>query len=107
MSAAANNANLSRVERGHVLPLHHKHVDEVDEDAGCLAGVPRAVRQPLVDNHEDQVAEEAEKEEQLRHKQQVDAELLFEVPAKEVEEKEKERMKLCASIYYGELKITS
>lgn len=90
MSATANNANLSRVERRHVLPLHHKHVDEVDEDAGCLAGVPRAVRQPFVDNHEDQVAEEAEEEEQLRHKQQVDAELLFEVPAKE-------RMKLRVS----------
>lgn len=70
----------------------------MDEDAGCLAGVPRAVRQPLVDDHEDQVAEEAEEEEQLRHKQQVDAELLLEVPAKEVEEKENKRMKLRASI---------
>lgn len=88
---AAINANLSRVERSHILPLHHKHVDEVDEDAGRLAGVPRAVRQPLVDNHEDQVAEEAEEEEQLGDKQQVDAELLSEVPAKEVEVKEKEK----------------
>lgn len=91
---AANNANLSWVERSHVLPLHHKHVDEVDEDARRLARVPRAVRQPLVDNHEDQVAEEAEEEKQLRDKKQVDAELLFEVPAKEGEEKKKERMKL-------------
>lgn len=88
---AAINANLSRIERSHVLPLHHKHVDEVDEDTGRLAGVPRAVRQPLVDNHEDQVAEEAEEEEQLGDKQQVDAELLSEVPAKEVEVKEKEK----------------
>lgn len=67
----------------------------MDEDAGCLAGVPRTIRQPLVDNHEDQVAEEAEEEEQLRDKQQVDAELLFEVPANQVEEKE--RMKFWAS----------
>lgn len=87
----ANNANLSRVERRHVLPLHHKHVDEVDEDAGCLAGVSRAIRQPLVDDHEDQVAEEAEEEEQLGDKQQVDAVLLSEVPAQEVGGKESER----------------
>lgn len=90
-SVAANDANLSRVERRHVLPLHHKHVDEVDEDAGRLAGVPRAVRQPLVDDHEDQVAEEAEEEEQLGDKQQVDAVLLSEVPAQEVGGKESER----------------
>lgn len=91
-SAAADNiANLSWVKRSHILPLHHKHVDEVDEDAGRLAGVPRAVRQPLVDNHEHQVAEEAEEEEQLGNKQQVDAELLSEVPAKEVEGKEKQK----------------
>lgn len=94
MSEAANNANLSRVERSHVLPLHHKHVDKVDEDAGRLAGVPRAVCQPLVDNHEDQVAKEAEEEEQLRDKQQVDAELLFEVTTEQVEERAKKRIKV-------------
>lgn len=89
----ANNANLSRVERSDVLPLHHKHVDEVDEDAGGLAGVPRAVRQPLVEDHEDQVAEETEEEEQLGEEQQVDVELLSEVPAREIRHKNKTRVK--------------
>lgn len=56
----------------------------MDEDAGGLAGVPRAVRQPLVEDHEDQVAEETEEEEQLGEEQQVDVELLPEVAAREM-----------------------
>lgn len=59
---------LSRVERSDIFTLHDKHVNEVDEDAGSLAGVPCTVRQPLVENHEDQVAKETEQEEQLRKK---------------------------------------
>lgn len=74
------NTNLSWVERSDVLPLHDKHVDEVDEDAGSLAGVSCTVCQPLVENHEDQVAEETEQEEQLRDKQQIDIKFLSEVP---------------------------
>lgn len=52
----------------------------MDEDAGSLAGVSRTKRQPLVEDHEDQVAKETEQEEQLRKKQQVDVKLLSEVP---------------------------
>ena len=52
----------------------------MDEDAWSLAGVPCAIHQPLVENHEDQVTEETEQEEQLRKKQQVDVEFLSEVP---------------------------
>lgn len=76
-------ADLSRVERSDVFALHDEHVDEVDEDAGSLAGLAGAVRQPLVDDHENQVAEEAEQEEQLGQKQQVDVEFLLEMPEKQ------------------------
>lgn len=73
--------HLARVQRSDVLPLHDEHVDEVDEDAGSLAGVARTERQPLVHNHEDQIAKETEQEEQLRKEQQIDVILLLEVPA--------------------------
>lgn len=71
---------LSWVERRHVLPLHDKHVNEVDEDAGSLAGVSCTECQPLVEDHENQVSKETEQEEQLRKKQQINIELLSEVP---------------------------
>jgi len=80
MSDAIVNTYLSWVERSHIFPLHDEHVDEVDEDAGSLAGVSRTERQPLVENHEDQVAKETEQEEQLRKKQQIDIKFLSEVP---------------------------
>lgn len=73
-------SNLSRVEGSDVFPLHDEHVDKVDEDAGSLAGVSGAVREPLVEDHENQVAKETEQEEQLRQKQQVDIKFLSEVP---------------------------
>lgn len=78
--AGGVNTYLSRVERSCILPLHDKHVDEVDEDAGSLAGVTCTKCQPLVENHEDQVSEEAEQEEQLGKKHQIDAESLMEMP---------------------------
>lgn len=53
----------------------------MDKDAGSLAGVSCTVRQPLVENHEDQVAKETEQEKQLRKEQQIDIKLLSEVPA--------------------------
>lgn len=52
----------------------------MDEDAGGQAGVTCTKRQPLVDDHEDQVAKETEQEQQLREEQQGDVEPLFEVP---------------------------
>lgn len=75
------NTDLSWVERSEVLPLHDEHVNEVDKDAGSLAGVSCTVCQPLVENHEDQVAKETEQEKQLRKEQQIDIKLLSEVPA--------------------------
>lgn len=72
--------HLSWVERSDILPLHDEHVDEVDEDAGSPVGVLCTERQPLVENHEDQVAKETEQEEQLRKKQQIDIKFLSEVP---------------------------
>lgn len=60
------NIYLSWVERRYVLPLHDEHVDKVDEDTGSLAGVTGTKCQPLEENHEDQVSEEAEQEKQLR-----------------------------------------
>lgn len=70
---------LSWEQRRDIVPLHDEHVDEVDEDAGSLAGVSCAKCQPLVENHEDQVAKETEQEEQLRKKQQIDVKFLSEV----------------------------
>ena len=52
------NTHLSRVERGVVLSLHEEHVDKVDEDAGGQAGVTGTERQPLVEDHKNQVAKE-------------------------------------------------
>lgn len=62
-TAGGVNTYLSWVERSCILPLHDKHVDEVDEDAGSLVGVTCTKCQPLVENHEDQVSEEAEQKE--------------------------------------------
>lgn len=52
----------------------------MDEDAGGQAGVTCTERQPLVEDHENQVAKQTEQEQQLREEQQVDVEMMFEVP---------------------------
>lgn len=72
--------HLSRVQRLHGAALHEEHVDEVDEHTGSMFGVPRSEDDPLVDDHEDEVAEETEEEEQLREEDQVQAVLLPKVP---------------------------
>ena len=59
--------------------LHEEHVDELDEDAGGLLRVPGCEGQPFIDDHKNQVAKEAEQEEQLRQKHQVEAVLPPEV----------------------------
>lgn len=70
---------LSRVERLSRASLHEEHVNEMDEDAGSSLGVSRREGQPLIDDHEDQVAEETEQEEQLGQEDQVEVELPPEV----------------------------
>jgi len=70
---------LSWVEGLHGAPLHEEHVDEVDEDAGREPGLRGRERQPLVDHHEHQVAEQTPHEEQLRQEYQVHVVLLIEV----------------------------
>lgn len=70
---------LSRVEWLSRASLHEEHVDEVDENARSVLGVSRCKRQPFVDDHEDQVAEETEQEEQLGQEDQVEVELPPEV----------------------------
>ena len=76
-----NDAYLSRVEGADIGVLHEEHVDEVDEDAGSQAGVGGPEGQPLVEDHEHQVAEETQQEEQLREEHQVHVVALPEVSA--------------------------
>lgn len=72
-------AHLPRVERLSRASLHEEHVNEVDKDAGSSLGVLCREGQPLIDDHEDQVAEEAEQEKQLGQEDQVEVELPPEV----------------------------
>ena len=71
---------LSWEEGRHPVPLHEEHVDEVDEDAGGHLGVTGREGQPLVDDHEDQVAKQAQQEQQLREEYQVQVELFPKMP---------------------------
>lgn len=75
--------NLPTVERpiAGVVVVEEEHVDEGDEEAGGLPGVASIVRHPLVEDQDDQVAEEAGHEEDLRNEAQVDVQWLVEVPA--------------------------
>lgn len=52
----------------------------MDKDARSLPGVLSSENQPLVDYHEHQVAKQAEQEEELREKYQVQVVLLPKVP---------------------------
>lgn len=70
----------------------------MDEDAGSLAGVVCTESQPLVENHEDQVAKETDQEEQLGKKQQVNTEFLSEMPEKRGQGI---KMKMCQVIVLG------
>ena len=80
------DAYLSRVERTDVGVLHEEHVDEVDEDAGSRARVRGPEGQPLVEDHEHQVAKETQQEEQLREEHQVHVVALPEVSAGRTQE---------------------
>lgn len=56
-------AHLSREQGLHHAALHEEHVDEVDEHTGSIFRVLRSEDDPLVDNHKDEVAKEAQEEE--------------------------------------------
>lgn len=81
-------AHLSWVKGLHVAALHEEHVYEVYEHTGSMLGVSRSEDDPLVDNHEDEVAKETQEEEQLREEDQVQAVLLPKVPVGVVSQKE-------------------
>lgn len=76
-------ADLSAVERlvGGVVVVEHEHVDEGDEEAGGVPGGRSIVRDPLIEDEDDQVAEQAGHEDDLRDEAQVDVERLAEIPA--------------------------
>ena len=71
---------LSWEEGLHTVVLHDEHVGEVDEDAGGVSGGVRREGQPLVDDHEDQVAKQTQQEEQLWDEDQDDVEPVPKVP---------------------------
>lgn len=73
-------SHLSWVEGLTGVPLHQEHVDEVDENAGSCLRVSDCEKQPLINDHEDQIAEETQQEKQLRNKYQVQIECPSEVP---------------------------
>lgn len=72
--------HLSWVEGLHGASLHEEHVYEVNEDARRVPGVLRRESQPLVHNHEHQVAKQTEEEEQLREEDQKQVVPLLKVP---------------------------
>lgn len=77
-----HRTDLPAVERpvGGVVVLEEEHVDEGDEEAGGQPGGASVVRHPLVEDQDDQVAEEAGHEDDLRDEAQVDVHRLVEVP---------------------------
>lgn len=76
-------ADLSAVERlvGGVVVVEEEHVDEGDEEAGGVPGGRRIVRDPLIEDEDHQVAEQAGHEDDLRDEAQVDVQRLVEIPA--------------------------
>lgn len=64
----------------HCITLHEEHVYEVDEDAWGLSGVLSREDQPLVDDHEHQIAKQTQQEQELREKYQVQVVFLPKVP---------------------------
>lgn len=74
------SSHLSWVKGLHCITLHEEHVYEVDEDAWGPSGVRSRKKQPLVENHEHQVAKQTQQEQELRDKYQVQAVRLPKVP---------------------------
>ena len=76
--------HLARVKAARLASREQKHVDELDQDAGSGSGGLRGISQPLVEDHEYKVPEDAEHEEKFWDGNQVDIELLPEMPGKKV-----------------------
>lgn len=62
--------HLSWVEGLHCASLHEEHVYEVNEDTRSVPGVLRGKGQPLIGNHEHEVAKQTQEEQQLREEYQ-------------------------------------
>lgn len=76
--------NLSCVERfvTGVVVVEEEHVDEGNEETRGVLGYPRVVREPLVEDQNGQVAEQAGHEDNLWDESQVDIKRLLEIPKK-------------------------
>lgn len=72
--------HLSWVEGLHCASLHEEHVYEINEDARSVSGVLRRKHQPLVHNHEHEVAKQTQEEQQLREEYQKQVVSLPKVP---------------------------
>lgn len=73
-------SHLSWVQGLDCITLHEEHIYKVDEDAGGMSGVLSRENQPLVEYHEHQVAKQAQQEQELRKKHQVQVVLFPKVP---------------------------
>lgn len=72
--------HLSWVKGLHSASLHKEHVYEMNEDAWSMSGVLRRKDQPLVHNHEHEVAKQTQEEQQLWEKYQEQVVSLPKVP---------------------------
>lgn len=73
-------SHLSWVEGRQCIALHEEHVNKVDEHARSVSGVFGSEDDPLVQNHEHEVAKQTKQEQQLWEKNQVQAVPLSKVP---------------------------
>ena len=64
-----------------VVVVEQEHVDEGDEEAGSVPGYACVVPDPLIEDEDGQVAEQAGHEDDLRDEAQVDVQRLIEVAA--------------------------
>lgn len=65
---------------GGVVVVEEEHVDEGDEEAGCVSGGLGVVGHPLVEDQQHQVAKETGHEDDLWDEAQVDVQRLLKVP---------------------------
>lgn len=72
--------HLSWVEGLHSVSLHKEHVYEMNEDARSVSGVLRRKDEPLVHNHEHEVAKQTQEEQQLWEEYQEQVVSLPKVP---------------------------
>lgn len=64
-----------------VVVVEEEHVDKGDEQAGSVPGGARVVRHPLIEDQDDEVAEQTGHEDDLWDESQVDVQRLLEIPA--------------------------